>query len=396
MDTGNVLGQCDANLSSVWGVNGNGTITVGLVWESCRARPCQWVDGVLDLLDWVDNDSARASAIADDGSLIGGWQQLATRSPCVWDPDGTQMLLAPTDVGEVYGVNADGTVACGTVGQQAFKWSPGDDGIELLPPVTGGQSTSFAKAISASGRIAVGWTGSFPNAPLAAIWTPQVGGQDLRLFLIDNGVDVGSTTYQFAQAVTPDGRTIVGSATDGGQQRAFRIILPEITSETICPDAPDAFTSPFGGAVSGDALDLCASDDDRLEVLQTARISPLLPFIRLEFWAHTTLGDNPITSLEYRVEGHVSALVAGGQNPDTLRTSIRNYQTGFFELIDQRGTVPGTDEVISHVQTSDASDYVNAGDGEVRVRQDVFDPGNVFSPNWFLKVDLYEVVVGKE
>jgi hypothetical protein len=30
----------------------------------------------------------------------------------------------------------------------------------------------------------------------------------------------------------------------------------------------------------------------------------------------------------------------------------------------------------------------------VRVRQDVWDPGNVFSPNWFLKVDLFEVAIG--
>ena len=30
---------------------------------------------------------------------------------------------------------------------------------------------------------------------------------------------------------------------------------------------------------------------------------------------------------------------------------------------------------------------------QIRVSQDVFDPGHVFTPNWFLKVDLYEVTV---
>ena len=64
-------------------------------------------------------------------------------------------------------------------------------------------------------------------------------------------------------------------------------------------------------------------------------------------------------------------------------------------MVDQRGTGANTDETINHVQTTNAPDYVNAGDGEVRVRQDVFNPGNAVAPRWFLKVDLYEVVVGK-
>jgi hypothetical protein len=177
---------------------------------------------------------------------------------------------------------------------------------------------------------------------------------------------------------------------DHEMMRQFEVVA----SETVCPDAPEDFLRQFGGPVSGDALKLCVADDDRLEVRQSARLSVLLPFIRLEYWAHTTIGDTTITSLDYRVEGHVSALVGGGQNPDTLRTFIRNYAGG-FEMIDQRGTSPNTDEIITHTQTTNAPDYVNAADGEIRVRQDVFDPGNVFSPNWFLKVDLYEVVVKK-
>jgi hypothetical protein len=164
--------------------------------------------------------------------------------------------------------------------------------------------------------------------------------------------------------------------------------------ETICPDDPDDFVKSFGGVVTGDALDLCAADDLRMEVLQSAQLSPLLPYIRLEFWAHATPSDGSIGSVEYMIEGHVSALVAGGQNPDTLRTFIRNYAGG-FELIDERGTSANTDETITHVQTTNAPDYVNAGDGEVRVMQEAWDPGLVFTPNWFLKVDLYEVTVGE-
>ena len=91
----------------------------------------------------------------------------------------------------------------------------------------------------------------------------------------------------------------------------------------------------------------------------------------------------------------MSASVVGEQNPDTLRTMIKNHATGQFALIDQRGTDSATDEVISWVQTTDAIDYVRSSDGEIRVRQEVFDPGNVISPNWSLKVDMYEAVVAR-
>ena len=133
----------------------------------------------------------------------------------------------------------------------------------------------------------------------------------------------------------------------------------------------------------------------RLDVLQSARLSPLLPFIRLEYWAHATTAGDAVASVGYAVEGHVSALVPGGQNASTLRTSVRNYETAAFELIDQRGTVPGVDETIVHLQETNASDYVDPGDGEVRVRQDVFEPGAALSPNWFLRVDLFEVTVAR-
>jgi hypothetical protein len=177
-----------------------------------------------------------------------------------------------------------------------------------------------------------------------------------------------------------------------GNAEAFTVSLDY--GEIICPDGPNDYVASFGGPVTGSALDLCDTDDVRMEVRQSAQVAPTLPFIRLEYWAHSTLVDDTITSVEYMIECHVSALVAGGQNADTLRTFIRNYAGG-FEMIDQRGTSSNTDETITHTQTTNAPDYVNAGDGEVRVRQDVFDPGNVFTPNWFLKVDLYEVTVAQ-
>ena len=69
---------------------------------------------------------------------------------------------------------------------------------------------------------------------------------------------------------------------------------------------------------------------------------------------------------------------------------------GTFELVDVRPTAgPFVDEVITHTQTTDASDYVQAADGEVRVRVDAFDPGSVLNANWELRLDTYSVTVSQ-
>jgi hypothetical protein len=222
-----------------------------------------------------------------------------------------------------------------------------------------------------------------------AVWT-----EEIKILASDGAeFDVFGTSV----ALSDELAVLGASGDDDKGERSGSAYLCDLSghacSETICPDDPDDFLKLFGGPVTGDALDLCSSDDVRLEVRQIAQIAPTFPFIRLEYWAHTTFTDEPLTSVEYVIEGHVSALVAGGQNANTLRTSIMNYDTGLYELVDARATAPGSDEIITHEQTTNAPDYVDAGNGEVRVKQDVFDPGNVFTPNWFLKVDLYEVTV---
>ena len=110
--------------------------------------------------------------------------------------------------------------------------------------------------------------------------------------------------------------------------------------------------------------------------------------------AHATGVPANVTMLVYSIEGGVTALVPGGQNPDTMRTSIRNYNTGSFELVDVRATASAfADEVVTYTQATNASDYVQAGDGEVRVRVDAFNPGGVLNANWELRIDTYSVTV---
>ena len=98
----------------------------------------------------------------------------------------------------------------------------------------------------------------------------------------------------------------------GGEDEEFEIARQQLCpqAEIICPDDPGDFLKSFGGPVTGDALDLCGSDDVRLEVRQMPQVSPLLPFIRLEFWAHSTFGGGAITQLEeqFRLQGATAFL----------------------------------------------------------------------------------------
>jgi hypothetical protein len=168
-------------------------------------------------------------------------------------------------------------------------------------------------------------------------------------------------------------------------------------TETICPDAPGAWTKRtfVGGITSGTALDTCDSDDVRLTQLNYIPVAAPLPYAEFDIWAHTSFAPGDVTSLQYIMEGGVNAIVPGGQNPETLRTSIRRYANGApYELVDARITDdPFQDEIVVHEQTENVADYILVGDNEIRIRVQAFKPGSVLNGAWELRIDLFNVVV---
>lgn len=204
--------SCDANISSAWGASDTGLVT-GMIWESCHTIPVVWDNGVMSMLEAADNDSARPSAIAGNGSIMGGWQQTNMWTPAVWYPDGSQVLLDPGSAGQIEAFNYDGTYAVGIRNGEAFRWSE-KGGFEMLGVVGGGLADSSAWGLSDDGDVIVGRTGEFFDYD-AFIWTP-----DLEMVLLQDHLEsLGATglddiRMDAAWGVSADGRTIVGTTTD--------------------------------------------------------------------------------------------------------------------------------------------------------------------------------------
>src|SRR5260370_14856922 len=72
---------CDQLLSSAYGVNGDGSVIVGLGWDGCaHAHGFRWdaITGMTDLGSLVEGRASRANAISGDGQVIAGWSDQAT------------------------------------------------------------------------------------------------------------------------------------------------------------------------------------------------------------------------------------------------------------------------------------------------------------------------------
>jgi hypothetical protein len=69
----------------------------------------------MELLENLALGNNRCSTISSDGSVMGGFAQATwDRTPAVWAADKTGQVWDPTTLGEVQGMNNDGSVQLGT------------------------------------------------------------------------------------------------------------------------------------------------------------------------------------------------------------------------------------------------------------------------------------------
>jgi probable HAF family extracellular repeat protein len=239
---------CDLLLSGSFGASDDGTVVVGLGWDGCSyAHAFRWQEstGMVDLGSTTPGRSSRANNVSGDGRVVVGWQEDATgfRMGAKW-VNGTQELFrGPAGVvGEAFGANRDGSIIVGTNCNpfdpvpSGWTWTAAN-GVTCFPvPRPSGLPAPFyqvlMQATSEDGRVIVG-AYSFGLESESLIW---IDGESffLKEYLRQNGVPGafdGWFNTGFANAITPDGRTIVGFGAGRTTFQGYMVVLPERESE---------------------------------------------------------------------------------------------------------------------------------------------------------------------
>ncbi|MFG0260474.1 MAG: PEP-CTERM sorting domain-containing protein [Phycisphaerales bacterium JB041] len=176
--------------SDAFDCSADGSVITGVVGDAVGSQAYRWTEasGKVGLGDLAGGAlSSAGSAISDDGDTIVGFASIDTGTVAFVWTDATGMVsagrLQESDAAELWGVNSDGTVA-------------------------------------------VGYSGA-----VATIWTPQNGLRSLQTVLTTQyglGGALAGWTLESANAVSSDGRVIVGSGTNpNGDSEAWLVRLPE-------------------------------------------------------------------------------------------------------------------------------------------------------------------------
>ncbi|NEX48601.1 autotransporter domain-containing protein [Pseudotabrizicola algicola] len=214
------LGVLYDDYTTARGVNADGTVVVG----TSGNRAFRWVDGVgMSDIGTLAGGNTTANAVSPDGSVVVGYStvsdlQLAYR----WTETSMESLITGTH-SEAFGVNSDGTVIVGhyyTGWWVAFRWVEGS-GMQSLGSL-GGYVRSRANAVTPDGSIVVGSAATADDSTHAFRWIANgTAGVSSNPQMEDLGTFEGGS-YSDATAVNADGSVVVGYSDDGASGWAFR------------------------------------------------------------------------------------------------------------------------------------------------------------------------------
>lgn len=211
-------------------VSRDGSVITGHLFA---AGPFRWTaaTGAVELpmaAGWIDG---WANAVTPDGAVIAGtlFNSPGHRRAFRWTAAGGSVLLdQPAGVvgSDATAVSADASTIVGWAYEgndvhRPFRWTA-ESGLQLLNLAPG-----EASDVTADGSIIIG-NGSESGG--AFIWDAARGARDLKAALTaDYGVDLTGWTIHSADAITPDGMTIVGRGAHAqfGDNVAWRVVVPE-------------------------------------------------------------------------------------------------------------------------------------------------------------------------
>jgi probable HAF family extracellular repeat protein len=240
--------SCDQLLSGAFGASDDGKVVVGLGWNGCNlAHAFRWEEstGMVDLGSTVAGRSSRANDVSGDGQVVVGWQEDATgpRLGAKWVNRTQEIIRGPNGpVGEAFAANRDGSLIVGTTCDYfnplptAWKWTAAG-GVQCFPvrrppDLPDLFYQAFMMATSEDGRV-IGGAFSFGLESESLVW---FDGElfFLKDYLRASGVPdafEGWVNTGFVQAVTPDGRTLVGYGAGPRTFQGYMVVLPELESK---------------------------------------------------------------------------------------------------------------------------------------------------------------------
>ncbi|MHB1038094.1 MAG: hypothetical protein ACYC0Y_26010 [Pirellulales bacterium] len=241
-------------------VSADGAVVVGFRRDGSGTTALRWEGGkVMELEDlggW--GSGTEAYGVSADGLAIVGNGRTNSRSPeaFLWTPASGTIGLGDL-AGGYFGswasdISSDGAVVVGASssasGEQAYRWTSraGMMGLRLPP----GAVRSYATGVSADGWRIVGYGHSL-SEPEPFLWDRVHGTRNLAKVLAgEYGLDLAGWNLETAEAISDDGRTIVGNGLNPkGQPEAWLARIPEFILPVIGDVDLDADVDTFDVAV---------------------------------------------------------------------------------------------------------------------------------------------------
>ena len=319
--------------SRAFGISADGEVVAGQGNSAAGFEAFRWTSatgmvGLGDLTGGIFNSEARGIS-ADGLAIVGASSSASGTEAFQWTSGGGMVGLGDVTGGNFYSfaraTSADGSVVVGESesdsGVEAFHWTT-DNGMVGLGDLAGGSYFSAANAVSGDGSVVVG-RGSTASGDEAFIWDATNGLRNLRDELAATlGAALTGWTLTSAEAISADGRTVVGFGTNpAGNQEAWLAYLADevywFSDNSATWDSALSWTGPF---VPGPADDVVIDPPGALTVTGPG--------------AHTTVGS---LSLGGSGTGRVTLQVAGTTSGDLSVASAADIDTnGELQLADGR------------------------------------------------------------
>ncbi|MBK7948373.1 MAG: PEP-CTERM sorting domain-containing protein [Deltaproteobacteria bacterium] len=237
------LGQLDEAFvtSQATGASFDGSVVVGAASTNSGQEAFRWTSqgGLVGLGDLGGAFGFRsyATGVSADGAVVTGNAGSTTSGSEAFRWTAAQGMIGlgdlPGGVNVSYGtaVSANGSTIVGysesSSGIEAFRWTSAG-GMVGLGDLAGGGFASRALGVSGDGSVVVGYGASASAGQEAFIWTISGGLEPLDTHLIAAGIDLQGWQLTMANAISADGRTLVGTGVSPDDLPAAWIVtLPE-------------------------------------------------------------------------------------------------------------------------------------------------------------------------